>query len=444
MGEKIQDLEGNQTSRSKTGDKDDKEIIFRVSFGCMDDPDEFIVTKDGKYSFVSSKNLKDDKTAYEVIYPDYRYHLVKVNQKYHKQALQAKENILNETGEKDWPTYDFGKVAGRQPELYRKTLWLLSHNNLDGWEESFTPLDAELTCCTAQYRNYCDMLYGDDHIHEYRDDKAEAEEFLCKMKRLIADDWSGEVSTDEFEQIFNQERKQVLFVNLPRENQNMVMYIDMAGCVRRVECVGEQAKLTEKITERLSKDKKFKRHKEYFDRANGDEIVNVLFHYAYELDAGKTYSQNRDLAYKIYQYIAERWDEADAYYNLGLFHQEGYGSLKKDIKTAIKYYELAIKKGDRRYAANNLGNIYATGNGVPKDKKRAMRYFQIAADNGDVYAVASLAKIYEEGKVVERNQLRAWKLYNEARDDSRWDKDISWDFKEKLEKDIKRLEKKLK
>ena len=443
MGEKIQDLEGNQTSRSKTGDKDDKEIIFRVSFGCMDDPDEFIVTKDGKYSFVSSKSLKDDKTTYEVIYPDSRYHLVKVNQKYHKQALKAKESMLEE-GEKDWPIYDFGKVAGRQPELYRKTLRFISHDSLDGWKDAFTPLDIELTAYITQYRNYCDLLYGDDHVSEYKDHESEAKELIGEMKMLIADDCSGEVTAEEFEQIFNQERKRVLLVNLPRENQNMVMYIDMAGCVRRVECVGEQAKLTEKITERLSKDKKFKRHKEYFDRANGDEIVNVLFHYAYELDAGKTYSQNRDLAYKVYQYIAERWDEADAYYNLGFFYQEGYGSLEKDIKTAIRYYELAMEKGDKRYAANNLGNIYATGNGVPKDEKKALKYYEIAMHNGDIDATASVGKIYEEGKVVKRDRLYAWKLYREAESDSKWNASISWDFKEKLEKDIKRLEKKLK
>lgn len=435
-------FEEAEGQHSKITDKADQEIIFRVSFGVMDDPYEFIVTKDCKYGFVSSEKLEDDKTDYEVIYPDNRYHLVKVNQKYYKQALEAKKSIL-EKGKKDWPTYDFGKVAGRQPELYRKTLWLLSHDTLDGWEDAFTPLDIELTACITQYRNYCDLLYGDDHVSEYKDHESEAKELIGEMKMLIADDCSGEVSAEEFEQIFNQERKQVLLVSLPREGRNMVMYIDMAGYVRRVECVGEQKKLAEKIAGKLAKDKKFERHENYFDRANGDEIVNVFFRYAYELDTGKTYSQDRDLAYKIYQYIAERWDEADAYYNLGLFYQEGYGSLEKDIKTAIKYYELAIEKGDKRYAANNLGNIYATGDGVPKDAKKALKYYEIASDHGDFYAIASLAKMYEKGEGVERNRLYAWELYKEA-EKFKWGDGMSWEFREKLEKDIERLEKKLK
>lgn len=418
------------------------EIIFRISFGCMDDPYEFIVMKDGKYGFVSSEKLKDNKTDYEVIYPDSRYHLVKVNWKYYKQALRAKQSILDEAGEKDWPTYDFGKVAGRQPELYRKTLWLIMHDNLDGWKETFAPLDLELTACIMQYRNYCDLLYGDDHMSEYHDHESEAKELLGKMKMLIADDCSSEVSAEEFEQIFNQERKHVLLVSLPQEGQNMAMYIDTAGCVRRVECAGEQTQLAEKIVQKLEKDKKFERHENYFDRANGDEIVNILFRYAYELDTGKTYSQNRDLAYKIYQYIAERWDEADAYYNLGLFYQEGYGSLEKDIKTAIKYYELAIEKGDKRYAANNLGNIYATGNGVPKDAKKALKYYEIASDHGDFYAMASVAKMYEKGEGTERNRLYAWKLYKKA-EKFKWGDDMSWEFREELGKDIERLENKL-
>ena len=109
----------SEEKHAKPKDQTKPEIIFRVSFGVMDDPYEFIMTKDGKYSFVSSESLKDDKTDYEILYPDSRYHLVKVNRKYYKQAMKAKESILDETGEKDWPTYDFGKVAGRQPELYR-------------------------------------------------------------------------------------------------------------------------------------------------------------------------------------------------------------------------------------------------------------------------------------------------------------------------------------
>lgn len=419
------------------------EIIFRVSFECMDDPYEFIVTKDGEYGFVSSEKLKDDKTDYEIIYPDGRYHLVKVNRKYYKQALKAKQSILDKTGEKDWPTYDFGKVAGRQIELCRKTLWLITHDDLDGWEETFTPLDCEMTGRITAYRENCDLLYGDDHMSEYYRHESEAKDLLGEMKMLVADDCSGEVSATEFEQIFAKARPQVLLVCLPQKDQNMVMYIDMAGNVRRVECVGEQAELAEKITQTLAKDRKFARHEQYFDRANPDEIANILFRYAYELDIGKTYQQNRDLAYKIYQYIAERWDEADAFYNLGLFHQEGYGSLDKDPKTAIKYYELAIKKGDLRYAANNLGNIYATGDGVPKNEQKALAYYETARAHGDFYAMASMAKIYEQGEGVKRDRLRAWKLYKEA-EQFKWSDDMPWLFQEKLEKDIKSLEKKLK
>lgn len=178
--------------KETTKKTDSDEIVFRVSFDNIDDSDDFIVTKDGKYYFTRAKSLKNDKTEYKVIYPDYRYHLVRINQKYYKQALKAKKSIL-EKGEKDWPIYDFGRVAGRQIELYKKTLWLLSHDSLDGWEKSFDKLDVALESCTARYRNYCDMLYGDDSLREYRDDENEARRWLNKMKQLVFNSCSGEV-----------------------------------------------------------------------------------------------------------------------------------------------------------------------------------------------------------------------------------------------------------
>lgn len=433
--------------KETTKKTDSDEIVFRVSFDCIDDSDEFIVTKDGKYSFVKAKSLKNDKTKYKVIYPDYRYHLVRINQKYYQQALEAKKSIL-EKGEKDWPMYDFGRVAGRQIELYKKTLWLFSHNSLDGWEKSFDKLDVALESCTAQYRNYCDMLYGDDSLREYRDDEEEARALLNQMKGLVIDSYSGKVSAEEFEQIFRQERKRVMLVRLPQKGQNMVMYINVNGFVRRVECVGEQAKLAEKIAKRLEKDDKFECHEEYWDRVNGEEIGNVFFDYAHALTGGRNgYRQDQDLAFKIYTYLAERWGQADAFYNLGVFIQKGYGSLKKDTKAAIKCYERAMENGTlRRCAAYNLGKIYADGDGVPKNEKKALEYYETASLWNDAYATASLAKFFEEGKIVEKNRLHAWRLYDKARElagELDYDEEV-WEFEKELEKDIERLEKKLK
>ena len=49
-----------KTTTTKKTDSD--EIVFRVSFDNIDDSDDFIVTKDGKYHFVRTKSLKNDKT----------------------------------------------------------------------------------------------------------------------------------------------------------------------------------------------------------------------------------------------------------------------------------------------------------------------------------------------------------------------------------------------
>ncbi len=67
----------------------------------------------------------------------------------------------------------------------------------------------------------------------------------------------------------------------------------------------------------------------------------------------------------------------------------------------------------------------------------------MAVDHGDFYAMASLAKMYEKGEVIERNRLYAWELYEEA-EKFKWGDDMPCEFRGELEKDIKRLEKKLK
>ena len=53
-----------KTTTTKKTDSD--EIVFRVSFDNIDDSDDFIVTKDGKYHFVRTKSLKNDKTKCEI------------------------------------------------------------------------------------------------------------------------------------------------------------------------------------------------------------------------------------------------------------------------------------------------------------------------------------------------------------------------------------------
>lgn len=84
---------------------------------------------------------------------------------------------------------------------------------------------------------------------------------------------------------------------------------------------------------------------------------------------------------------AKRGDRK-AQYDLGLIYTEGRG-VPKDERKAFKYYTMAAKQGlaDAQY---NLGVIYHEGRGVSRDVRRAMKWFKKAADQGHIYAQHTL------------------------------------------------------
>lgn len=71
-------------------------------------------------------------------------------------------------------------------------------------------------------------------------------------------------------------------------------------------------------------------------------------------------------------------------------------------------------KGDAE-AQFNLAKMYETGrSGYKKDYAQAEHWYRLAADQGDVYAQASLAILYRFGKGVHQNYVEAYKWFSIA------------------------------
>ena len=73
-------------------------------------------------------------------------------------------------------------------------------------------------------------------------------------------------------------------------------------------------------------------------------------------------------------------------------------------------------------AQYNLGVMYATGNGVPKDDAEAVKWFRKAADQGHAHAQFNLGVRYQYGFGVPTDDAEAYAWYNLAAtsdDDSR-------------------------
>jgi len=88
-----------------------------------------------------------------------------------------------------------------------------------------------------------------------------------------------------------------------------------------------------------------------------------------------------------------------------LMYGNGQG-VPQDYKEAVKWWKLAAEQGDTQ-AQYNLGQMYYKGQGVPQDYKEAVKWYRLAADQGDAFAQSNLGVMYALGKGVPQDYVSA-------------------------------------
>lgn len=83
-------------------------------------------------------------------------------------------------------------------------------------------------------------------------------------------------------------------------------------------------------------------------------------------------------------------------FNLGLLYEAGLG-LTRDYGEAARLFSLASEQGHPGAPAR-LGLLHENGTGVTADPAEAARLYRLSADRGDAGGQASLAAMYETGK----------------------------------------------
>ena len=118
-------------------------------------------------------------------------------------------------------------------------------------------------------------------------------------------------------------------------------------------------------------------------------------------------SQQQSLQQKLAELIkkAETGD-VDALVDLGDVYASGEG-LPKDAVRAADLFRQAAEKGMAK-AQFRLGQMYARGEGVPKDSVRAVDLIRQSAINGHAKAQALLASMYAKGEGVTRDDVLAY------------------------------------
>ncbi len=95
---------------------------------------------------------------------------------------------------------------------------------------------------------------------------------------------------------------------------------------------------------------------------------------------------------------------------LALKYYDGLG-VAQDYAGAVKWFRLAAEQGDAK-AQSNLGVIYAKGEGVAQDYVLAQMWFNLAAAQGDESAVKNqemATKLMTPAQVAEAQRLaREW------------------------------------
>ena len=98
-------------------------------------------------------------------------------------------------------------------------------------------------------------------------------------------------------------------------------------------------------------------------------------------------------------------------YALGCMYEQGEGT-QPDLSEAVRWYKEAAKHGYVK-AQLHLGRVYES-TGKERDYQEAFVFYQQAAQQKPAEAWQRLASLYEAGKGMEQDFLKAWECYLNA------------------------------
>jgi hypothetical protein len=99
---------------------------------------------------------------------------------------------------------------------------------------------------------------------------------------------------------------------------------------------------------------------------------------------------------------------------LGVCYERGTGVVQDEAE-AVRWYRLAADQGNAR-AQVNLGVRYQNGTGVAQDAAEAVRWYRLAADQGHAEAQYNVGTVYQNGAGVPQDSAEAARWFRLAAD----------------------------
>jgi hypothetical protein len=126
---------------------------------------------------------------------------------------------------------------------------------------------------------------------------------------------------------------------------------------------------------------------------------------------GEYFKQDYQEAIKYYKMAIGKGNDY-AMFSLGGMYHYGIG-IERNYTEAIKYYKIAIVKGNG-HAMNAIGWMYHNGTGLRKNYYEAIKYYKMAYEKGNDSAMNNLGNMYCNGEGIKRDYHEAVKYYKMA------------------------------
>ena len=150
---------------------------------------------------------------------------------------------------------------------------------------------------------------------------------------------------------------------------------------------------------------------DYFRRASYKNHPGSFYMMAKLYINGFVGSKSNDELKEAFKYLntAIEYGNVAAINAMGLLYLNGTYPVKKDINTAIEFFEKASSK-DYPYAYNNLGLIYE----AKGDMKKAFEFFEKSSLLDESWALNKIGEFYRNGIYVKKDMKKAFDYYNKA------------------------------
>jgi len=155
---------------------------------------------------------------------------------------------------------------------------------------------------------------------------------------------------------------------------------------------------------------------EHIKVAAEKEYPAAMRRYGLALIEGEHLTRDIGGGMAIVRRAAELGDD-EAAYRMGRFHDEGNHPdfAEQDYAKAAHYYEIGAAE-NHRGSLHDLGRLVVHGMGVPQDKARGLELIGKSAQQGSVNSEILLGKLYQFGKVIDKDVARARDHYQRAAD----------------------------